>query len=477
MAITIISQPNEYHSAYNPVKYKIDSTNKNRPGFRYIVEVYDAGTTTKLVEYDVAPDPFDNGYGNIDVSRIIQNKVDSFITFTSNDVQNAVGTYYAYDIKFGESYTSDWAFDDYIFLTGDVLGLTTDSAYGGGFSNATHNFIVGAQIYVEMNTIYGDNRDLLNGYWTVVDVIDNKTIALNLTFGTIGSGPASPGVARYANFQKVRTYNLQSITSRKTINTALDVLEYSTSSGSLANYVLTTSSNQLLTNVPDKFFVTPEQTLFLNMLQANSTGFVYFQNDGGDILRKSNSGSHIVKSNGIGPANLGTISVVSGTSPLIKDNTKWYDVWVTNSGATQQSEKLRIYIDRRCKINDVEILFMDRKGSFISFAFQNKRFENITTQKETYRQYVGTYNTYSKGLTSYHSKYSKELTLNANFMSEEMNFYFEELLTSRHTYIKWEGIWYACEVQDSTYQTEFERNNKNIKKQITVRLALDAPVN
>ena len=62
-------------------------------------------------------------------------------------------------------------------------------------------------------------------------------------------------------------------------------------------------------------------------------------------------------------------------------------------------------------------------------------------------------------------------------MSEEMNFYFEELLTSRHTYIKWEGIWYACEVQDSTYQTEFERNNKNIKKQITVRLALDAPVN
>jgi hypothetical protein len=472
MAITIISSPNEYHSAYNPVKYKIDSTNKNLPGFRYIVEIYDAGTSNKLVEYDVAPDPFDNGYGNIDVSRIIQNKVDSFITATSNSVQNAVGTYYVYDIKFGESYSSDWAFDDYVFLTGDVLGLTTD-----GFTNVTHNFIVGAQIYVEMNLTYGDNRDLLNGYWVVVDVPDNKTIALNSTFGAIGSGPASPGVARYADFQKVRTYNLQSQTNRKTINTALDILEYSTSSGSLASYVLTGPTNRLLTNVPDKFYVTPEQTLFLNMLQANSTGFVYFQNDGGDILRKSNSGSHIVKSNGIGPANLDTLTVVSGTGPLVKPETKWYDVWVTNSTGTQQSEKLRLYIDRRCKINDVEILFMDRKGSFISYAFQNKRFENINTQKETYRQYVNTYNTYSKGLTSYHSKYSKELTLNANFMSEEMNFYFEELLTSRHTYIKWEGIWYACQVDDGTYQTEFERNNKNIKKQIRVRLSLDAPVN
>jgi hypothetical protein len=477
MAITIISKPTNFHSAYNPIKFELDSTNKNQSGFRYIVEIYDAGTTNKLAEFDIAPDPFNNGRADIDISRVIQNKVDSFITFTSNSTQNAVGTYYGYDVKFGESYNSTWNFNDYVFLSGDTLGLTTDTIYGGGFSNATHNFIVGSQIQVQMNQVYGDNRDLLNGFWVVTQVPSNKTIGLNENFGTIGSGPASPGVARFSDNQKLRVYNLSSTTGITAINTAQDIIEYSTLQGSLSSYVLTGSTNQLLTNVPDKFFVTPQQTLFLNMLQANSTGFVYFQNDGGDILRKSNSGAHIVKSNGIGPGNLGTLSSVSGTTPLIKDNTKWYDVWVTNNTGTQQSEKLRIFLDRRCKINDVEILFIDRKGSFISFPFQNRRYESITTEKQTYRQYVKNYTTTSKGLTSYHSKYMKELTLNTNFMTEEMNLYFEELLTSRITYVKWEGLWYSCIVEDGTYQNEFERNNTLIKKNITVRFSIDSPVN
>jgi hypothetical protein len=196
------------------------------------------------------------------------------------------------------------------------------------------------------------------------------------------------------------------------------------------------------------------------MLEAHPTGFLYFENDSGDVLRKSNSGTHIVRSNGIGPGNLGTLSVITGSTPLIKSETKYYDVWATNNvGTTQLSEKLRIYIDRRCKISDVEILFMDRKGSYISFPFQNRRYENVTTEKQNYRQYVKNYNTYSKGLTSYHSKYMKELNLNTNYMTEEMNLYFEELLTSRYTYVKWEGVWYACVVEDGQYQNEFERNN------------------
>jgi hypothetical protein len=477
MAITIIQKPDNYHSAYNPIKFELDSTNKNQSGFRYIVEIYDTGTTNKLAEFDVAPDPFNNGKADIDLSRVIQNKVDTFITFTSNTVNNAVSTYYKYDVKFGESYNSTWNFNDYVFLSGDTLGLTTDTIYGTGFTNTTHNFIIGSQIYVQMNSIYGDNRDLLNGYWVVTEVPSNKTIGINITFSQIGSGPASPGVARFSDFQKVRVYNLNSTTGITAVNVAQDILEYSTLNGSLNGYILTGATQQLLTNLPEKFFVTPEQTMFLNMLEANSTGFVYFENDGGDILRKSNSGTHIVKSNGIGPDNLGTLSTISGTTPLIKSTTKYYDVWVTNSTGTQQSEKLRINIDRRCKISDVEILFMDRKGSYISFPFQNRRYENITTEKQNYRQYVKNYNTYSKGLTSYHSKYMKELNLNTNFMTEEMNLYFEELLTSRYTYVKWEGVWYACVVEDGQYQNEFEINNTLIKKNITVRFAIDSPVN
>ena len=37
---TIIAQPQQLMPAYNPIKYIIDNTNKNEPGFRYIFSIY-----------------------------------------------------------------------------------------------------------------------------------------------------------------------------------------------------------------------------------------------------------------------------------------------------------------------------------------------------------------------------------------------------------------------------------------------------
>ena len=42
MATTIIAQPPVMMPAYNPIKYIIDNTNKNEPGFRYIFSIYPA---------------------------------------------------------------------------------------------------------------------------------------------------------------------------------------------------------------------------------------------------------------------------------------------------------------------------------------------------------------------------------------------------------------------------------------------------
>ncbi len=119
MAITIISSPNQWMAAYNPIKWTLDSTNKNQPGFRYVVQLYNAGSTASndlIAEMDVAPDPFDNGRCDVDVSRIVRNKVDKYLGLTSTTVNDAVGTFWRYDIRFGESYSGDWAFNDYIFV-------------------------------------------------------------------------------------------------------------------------------------------------------------------------------------------------------------------------------------------------------------------------------------------------------------------------------------------------------------------------
>jgi len=473
MAITILSQPQNYHAGYNPVKFVIDSTNKNNPGFRYIVEIFDKGTSIKLAEFDVAPDPTDNGKGKIDISRIISNKLDKYINIVTNTVAHATTTYYNYDIKFGESYSSEWSFTDYGF-NNDFVGGNT-----GLFQSpqvTPHTFVVGDQVYVETNVTYNDNRSSLTGYFTVIGVVNPYDIVISLT--DVGSFPTTPGKVRYADFRKVRTYAMTNILDLVAVNVAQDILEYSNSQGGLNGYVLSAATSNNLTNLPDNFYATPDQTMFLNMLEANSSGFVYFENDGGDIFRKVNGGSFTVKSTGIGPSNVGSTTTVSGTAPLIKPDTKYYDVWVTDNSFNQNGKKLRINLDNRCKINDSEVLFMDRKGSFMSFALQLRNFESIATTKEQYRQYIdGTYSTTSQGLTTYHSKYEKMMVFHTNFMTDEMSRYFEEVYTSPYTYIKWEGNWYAAIIEDGNFQTERIKNNTLIRKTISVRFAVNAPVN
>jgi hypothetical protein len=478
MAITIINSPaSDWMSAYNPIKWKLDSTNKNTLAFRYIVEVYDAGTSNKLIEQDIAPDPTDSGYCNVDISRIVRNKVDKFLDINTDTIQNAVGTNYRYDIKFGESYVANWAYNDYVFITGGVA-LTTDTTYGASFSNATHSFVVGDQVKVQMNTIYNDCRDVINGFFTIVSVPSNKTILINLPFPC--SGGVSPGIVRYSDMRKVRNYNLTSQTNRGIVNTAMNIVEYSSTLGSLNSYeILSSTSSKFLTNAPNGFKVSPYQHLWINMFEkaSNNGTNIRIQNSNGDTFNIPNSGDFIVKQNGVGPANFGTYSVATGTGPIIKSDTEWYDIWVINGSASQISEKKRFVLDRKCSINDCEIVFMDRKGSFMSFYFPLKIKENLTYKKDMFNKQVDTYTTYADGKQVYNSEFSRSLNLTTGYLTDDMNRYFEEILTSPYTYIRWEDVWYACKVKDGSSETERARNKRLLKRNIDVDFDINNPIN
>jgi hypothetical protein len=498
MAITITSSPAQYQAAYNPIKWEIDSNNKNLPGFRYVVQIFEVNTTNLVAEMDVAPDPTLSGRAQIDVSRIVRNRVDKYQNLSSTVVNNAVGTFFLYDIKFGESYTSDWAFDDYIFLSG-ATGLTTDSFYGPTFSDVTHPYVVNDQIFVQLDVVYNDCRDVINGFFTVVEVVSNKTIKINLAFPC--SGTASPGKVSYADKRKVRVLNLQSEARRVVLNAAQDLIEFDSVSGSMAFYEITaTSSNaRLLTNVPDGFRVSPTQHLFVNQFE-NANGNtdnvdIRFTNSNGDVFLKSNSGNFVVKQNSVGPGNIGTLTTVSGSAPLIKPDTEWYEFHLVNDGGQKVSEIKRFYIDRRCPINDIEVVFMDRKGSFMSFYFPLKKFERIDVEKSRYNKYINSVKTFSDGVQVYNSEYKKTLTLNSNFLTDSENLYFEELLTSPYTYVRLDslpywligytnnnyiidiGKWFSCKIVDGNFETERTRNKRLVRRSIDIEFDINTPIN
>ena len=56
MAITEIAKPFSISPAFNPLRYIYDSTNKSKEGFKYIFDIYEAGTSNKIAERKVSPE-------------------------------------------------------------------------------------------------------------------------------------------------------------------------------------------------------------------------------------------------------------------------------------------------------------------------------------------------------------------------------------------------------------------------------------
>jgi hypothetical protein len=93
MSTTIIAQPQQLMPAYNPIKYIIDNTNKNEPGFRYIFTIYSASSShipaNVVAQYKVLPE-FGTGYGEQDISKLMQ----SLVTFDESGIGAQLPTMY-----------------------------------------------------------------------------------------------------------------------------------------------------------------------------------------------------------------------------------------------------------------------------------------------------------------------------------------------------------------------------------------------
>jgi len=152
---------------------------------------------------------------------------------------------------------------------------------------------------------------------------------------------------------------------------------------------------------------------------------------------------------------------------------------------TKHSVTYRFYIDNRCKINDYEILFMDRMGSLGSFSFQLRDKLTGTVKKEVYNQDIQgsvvssewTYDSYERGQRAVYSSIEEIYELNTNWMTEEMASYFTELVSSPNTWIKIDGTYYGCVVTDTGYEKERGKNRNLIRKTLRVKLSVQDRVN
>jgi hypothetical protein len=95
----IATNSQKYNAAYNPIVYVNDSTNKNEIGFRYVYNIYSAGTSTLLGSYLIAP-RYGDGYGVLQADKLLQN----FTTYNFSGTTNPAPvkeSWIKYQVKVG----------------------------------------------------------------------------------------------------------------------------------------------------------------------------------------------------------------------------------------------------------------------------------------------------------------------------------------------------------------------------------------
>jgi hypothetical protein len=488
MAVSLIAKPYTLTPAYNEVKFIHDSTNKNLQGFKYIYDIYQSGTVNKIAEYRVLP-VYGTGYGEVDLSKLLQSYVSYDLNLTNTTVYNASSSHYKYDVKVGEEYLTTTTYT--AALTQYLL-----APYVGRVQiNVVNTFAVGDQINItEIGG--GAANPSMEGLFTVV-VANPAFIVINVLYSTIVN-PNKDGEITYADGRRTVTRDLHLDLNQFVFNGAIrwvDMPAYN-----WQDFMLNNVTDRLLTNQPEgitHFNATLSQDIWFNAVANGSPGgsdFMYFESDIGFVYRKSINAIDHVSGISVGPNNHGTLIPVVGSLPLIKPTTQYYYVYYYRAG--QVSQHYYIGIDRRVRDIEYSILFLDRMGSWSSFAFTGRFYEKGNITRTQYNKdvegYVSssrwTYNTQDRGFLNTHITTDTTLDLNTNWMTEQMAEYFVELLSSPETYIKIADYsnacdapisteYVSCNIVTSSYEVYQQRNNHLIKQSITVKLANNNIVN
>ena len=471
MATTIIAQPQQLMPAYNPIKFIIDNTNKNEPGFRYIFTIYPAAGShipaNVVAQYRVLP-VFSTGYGEQDISRLMQ----SLVTYNETGIDGAVPynsseSWYQYDIDLGYEYI------DNIEYTNDIGpdGLNTLIEY------TAHGFIVGDQVSITQAD-GGVANPALEGLHTVITVDNANQFTVNVLWSTITDDTIN-GIVTYADLRKTQVLDDEAIVDQEVFN------------GAYNNPINTGNEN---TAFPSAFYLGTGSDKFLmtsNIIGSSypvSTFLVaqFYYNlrvYGGDNYEVEwyDMDDNLLDSDSFTPANDGIYAVFVG--PTASVTVDYYVLIYSDAGF--DADPYYFTYDNRCTINDQQLIYLDRMGSWQSFSFQLRTYEKGQITREQYNQHIDGQvvsaewvgKELQKGFRTYNTNVTKTFDLNTNWMAQYDANRFQELLTSPQVYYYSDNYYCACVVDSSSFEVFSQKNKKLIKQSVTIRLAQQDPIN
>lgn len=490
MALVAQATPQIIVPAYNPIKYIYSSSNVNLQGFKFIYDIYQSGTLNKIAEYRVLP-TYATGFGEIDLSKLLQAKVSYDLNLNNTSAYNAVNSHYKYDVRIGEEYLTTTLY------TAALTQWVTAPYSGRVRINVANTFIVGDQINITQADLGVANPNL-EGLFTVL-VANPAYIVVN-SLWTLVTNANIDGAITYADGRKTVNRNLASVLNRYVFNGAIKWSEWP--SYNYQDYMLNGIFDKFLTSYPSgnkTMYATLSQDMWVNCIANGSPtppDTMVFSNDGGNVFQKNVTAVDHVSGVSVGPNNFGVLTLVSGSGNLIEPTTDYYDFHYERNGVIS-STRYRVTLDRRIRTTEYSILFLDRMGSWNSFAFSLNSYEKGNVTREQFNQDVPgfingsnqwDYELTERGMTNTYISTETTIDLATNFMTMDMANYFTELISSPFTYVKQSSYandcelpeseeYISCNIVTSDYQVYNQRNKNLIKQNVTIKLANNNIVN
>jgi hypothetical protein len=470
--------------AYNPIKYIYSSTNVLLGGFKYIFDVYESGTSNKIAEYRVMP-TYGTGFGEIDLSKLLQSFVSYDLNLTNTSAYNATNSHFEYDLHIGEEYLTTTSYSLPLTFSGVNVQI-----------NVANTFLVGDQINISQALPGPTANPNLEGLFTVL--VANPTFIVVNSLWALITNASTGGDITYADGRKTVTRDLLLDRNNFVFNGAFKWVDWP--SYDYQDYMLNGFQDQFLTSLPPaNYFATLSQDLWLNAVADGSPtppDTMVFENDGGNIFEKNVTATAHVSGISVGPNNFGTLTLVFGTGNLIEPTTTFYTVSYERNGFPS-SKKYKINIDRRIRTTEYSILFLDKLGSWGSFAFTLNSYEKGTVTREQFNRDVAGYINGSnqwdyaltdRGITNTYVSTDTTIDLATDFMTIDMATYFTELISSPFTFVKQASYavdcddpistdYISCNIITSDFQVYNQRNKNLIKQNITIKLANNNIVN
>lgn len=478
MAITLLGKPtNNNNPVYNPLVYYFDSTNKTQPGFRYVARVL-TPSNQLLFEKTILPD-FDTGKCILNLNREMSDFVSHTLNLSTADIigYDASESYYRYKLDIGEEYFVAWDFFDFEYIGTlpqyNPNNLQNATALATSLNPNQPPYSPGDLIFVEF-TSTNPEKPQLQGFHEVLDVVARPGsgwhVILNIEW--VGSSVTAQGGSTRSDNSKSRSTGLYtSINNECVFNGVFSpeaFLNYDMNTYLMAG---TSGDKKVLSQLYSGYTVRRTNFLLVNWMcngaTANRPVRIEFQSDDGTVSRVNvnTNNAHWIKQINVGPNrdNFGTIS--SGTGPLIKPDTKWYTFKFLNASVTDVSETYKINIDTSCPPHEpIEMLFLDKLGSFLPWNFTFRNLETHTIERQDYTKYLGglsggkyTYDLTDGGSEIYDSSYTRSFTLRTGYLDTQASKFFANLIHSPVTLIKLDGQYHRCKVTTNSVELKKEK--------------------